>query len=155
MTARHARRAQIRKNKRWRIRVSIPVPRRCERRTLPIELIPHRSVTGVGFEPTPPKRLVPKTSALDHSAIQPFSMPKKDAPAGARTLDHRLIRPKRCQLRHKSSRMMQNDASGGFRTHDLGIMRPTRCQLRHRGCKPASSGNRTRATSLATRYHNH
>ena len=25
----------------WRIRVSIPVPRRCERRTLPIELIPH------------------------------------------------------------------------------------------------------------------
>ncbi len=27
--------------KRWRIRVSIPVPRRCERRTLPIELIPH------------------------------------------------------------------------------------------------------------------
>jgi hypothetical protein len=67
--------------KRWRIRVSIPVPRRCERRTLPIELIPHgmvlpghhlaAKVTGVGFEPTPPKRLVPKTSALDHSAIQP------------------------------------------------------------------------------------
>ena len=26
---------------------------------------------GVGFEPTPPKRLVPKTSALDRSAIQP------------------------------------------------------------------------------------
>ena len=67
---------QTRNSKRWRIRVSIPVPRRCERRTLPIELIPHRSVTGVGFEPTPPKRLVPKTSALDHSAIQPFSMPK-------------------------------------------------------------------------------
>ena len=68
---------QTRNSKRWRIRVSIPVPRRCERRTLPIELIPHRSVTGVGLEPTPPKRLVPKTSALDHSAIQPFSMPKK------------------------------------------------------------------------------
>ena len=63
---------QTRNSKRWRIRVSIPVPRRCERRTLPIELIPHRSVTGVGFEPTPPKRLVPKTSALDHSAIQPL-----------------------------------------------------------------------------------
>ena len=27
---------------------------------------------GVGFEPTPPKRLVPKTSALDRSAIQPL-----------------------------------------------------------------------------------
>ena len=28
-------------------------------------------MTGVGFEPTPPQRLVPKTSALNHSAIQP------------------------------------------------------------------------------------
>ena len=27
-------------------------------------------LTGVGFEPTPPERLVPKTSALDHSANQ-------------------------------------------------------------------------------------
>ena len=25
----------------WRTRVSIPVPRRCERRALPIELVPH------------------------------------------------------------------------------------------------------------------
>ncbi len=25
-------------------------------------------MSDVGFEPTPPKRLVPKTSALDHSA---------------------------------------------------------------------------------------
>ena len=25
----------------------------------------------VGFEPTPPQRLVPKTSALDHSATLP------------------------------------------------------------------------------------
>ncbi|VDM44270.1 unnamed protein product [Toxocara canis] len=28
-------------------------------------------LTRVGFEPTPPQRLVPKTSALDHSAISP------------------------------------------------------------------------------------
>ena len=28
-------------------------------------------MAGVGFEPTPPKRLVPKTSALDRSATQP------------------------------------------------------------------------------------
>ena len=27
----------------------------------------------MGFEPTPPKRLVPKTSALDRSAIQPVA----------------------------------------------------------------------------------
>ena len=31
-------------------------------------------MTGVGFEPTPPKRLVPKTSALDHSANQSFTV---------------------------------------------------------------------------------
>jgi hypothetical protein len=30
------------KQKRWRIRVSIPVPRACKARTLPIELIPPR-----------------------------------------------------------------------------------------------------------------
>ena len=69
------RRAGKKERSEWRIRVSIPVPRRCERRTLPIELIPHimtlAKLTGVGFEPTPPERLVPKTSALDHSAIQP------------------------------------------------------------------------------------
>ena len=28
-------------SKRWTMRVSIPLPRRCERRTLPIELIAH------------------------------------------------------------------------------------------------------------------
>ena len=31
-----------------------------------------RYVTGEGFEPSPPKRLVPETSALDRSAIQPI-----------------------------------------------------------------------------------
>ena len=32
-----------------------------------------KKVTDVGFEPTPPKRLVPKTSALDHSANQSYT----------------------------------------------------------------------------------
>ena len=34
-------------------------------------------MTGVGFEPTPPKRLVPKTSALDHSANQSRAVKEK------------------------------------------------------------------------------
>ena len=34
-------------------------------------------MTGVGFEPTPPKRLVPKTSALDHSANQSLVFGRK------------------------------------------------------------------------------
>ena len=32
-------------------------------------------VTEEGFEPSPPKRLVPETSALDRSAIQPMPLP--------------------------------------------------------------------------------
>ena len=32
-------------------------------------------VTEEGFEPSPPKRLVPETSALDRSAIQPMPVP--------------------------------------------------------------------------------
>ena len=31
-----------------------------------------KTLTAVGFEPTPPKSLVPKTSALDHSATLPL-----------------------------------------------------------------------------------
>ena len=57
------------------------MPRACKARTLPIELIPRTDakkvlVTEVGFEPTLPKKLVPKTSALDHSAIQPLPLYK-------------------------------------------------------------------------------
>ena len=33
-----------------------------------------RNLATVGFEPTPPKRLVPKTSALDHSATLPDTL---------------------------------------------------------------------------------
>ena len=44
---------QTRNSKRWRIRVSIPVPRRCERRTLPIELIPHLNEKGPRGNRTP------------------------------------------------------------------------------------------------------
>ena len=32
----------------WRYRVSIPVPRACKARALPIELIPHREFESIG-----------------------------------------------------------------------------------------------------------
>ena len=35
-------------------------------------LLVSKPVAAVGFEPTPPKRLVPKTSALDRSATLPM-----------------------------------------------------------------------------------
>ena len=65
---------QTRNSKRWRIRVSIPVPRRCERRTLPIELIPHaydsrtKMATPAGFEPARAKPNRFLIYRLNHSA---------------------------------------------------------------------------------------
>ena len=36
-------------------------------------------LTGVGFEPTPPKRRELESPALDHSAIQPWPRPRRTA----------------------------------------------------------------------------
>ena len=48
------------------------------------EKIKKRSkLTGVGFEPTPPKRRELESPALDHSAIQPW--PRRPRTAGQRT----------------------------------------------------------------------
>ena len=62
-------------------------------------------VTGVGFEPTPPKRLVPKTSALDHSAIQPFDMITKTNklhPPGIEPGTYCVLGSRHNQLDHSS-----------------------------------------------------
>ena len=72
-------------------------------------------MAAVGFEPTPPKRLVPKTGALDHSATLPLRKRYK-----CRIVIHWRI-------------LKIVFASNEVRTHDLRIMRPTRCLLRHRG----------------------
>ena len=39
----------------------------------------NESMVEVGFEPTPPKRLELESSALDHSAIQPWREKKPSA----------------------------------------------------------------------------
>ena len=41
-------RTLVTESKSWRMRVSIPLPRRCERRTLPIELIPQTRDLTIG-----------------------------------------------------------------------------------------------------------
>ena len=46
---------------------------------------------GVGFEPTPPKRPVPETGALDRSAIQPGSHPDNSSVHSA-ALDSRFAK---------------------------------------------------------------
>ena len=49
---------------------------------------------GVGFEPTPPKRLVPKTSALDRSAIQPMGAARLASHAERERVREQKIRQK-------------------------------------------------------------
>ncbi len=54
----------------WRIRVSIPVPRRCERRALPIEPIPpHQSCLSYPQRDSNPQSSAPETDAL---SIRPW-----------------------------------------------------------------------------------
>ena len=67
-------------------------------------------LAAVGFEPTPPKRLVPKTSALDHSATQPDHCEKENASAWDRTRDLSVNSRALCQLSH-----------GGFYMHPAGF----------------------------------
>ena len=42
--------------------------------TIKLLVMQKENLAAVGFEPTPPKRLVPKTSALDHSATLPDAL---------------------------------------------------------------------------------
>ena len=54
-------------------------------------------MTGVGFEPTPPKRRELESPALDHSAIQPWPRPRRTAAGqlarNSRTAPSRGTRP--------------------------------------------------------------
>ena len=64
---------------------------------------------GVGFEPTPPKRLVPKTSALDRSAIQP------------KTRFHRSRYTENRNIKTKRKKKKKLNASIGTRTRILSL----------------------------------
>ncbi|KAH3859329.1 hypothetical protein DPMN_102047 [Dreissena polymorpha] len=50
-------------------------------------------MAAVGFEPTPPKRLVPKTSALDRSATLPYI----NLVTGSKLLDNVISYTASCQ----------------------------------------------------------
>ena len=72
----------IKKKSKWSIRVSIPVPRACKARTLPIELMPLRLP---GIEPG--------SSAWEAPMITITLQALESTPGGDRTRDPRLIRP--------------------------------------------------------------
>ena len=63
------------------------------------------NLAALGFEPTPPKRLVPKTSALEHSATLPDMLdigPKHCKSRGAQFLfisTDRLEKPGCCRYK--------------------------------------------------------
>ena len=74
------------RNKRWSIGVSIPVPRACKARTLPIELMPQKVAMRLpGIEPG--------SSAWEAPMITITLQAPFATPGGDRTRDPRLIRP--------------------------------------------------------------
>ena len=73
----------------------------------------------VGFEPTPLRKLVPKTSALDHSATIPICY----------SLNLNIT-----MFWYIIFLKFKKNAPGEARTHELMIMRLMRCLLRYRGC---------------------
>ena len=137
----------------WRIRVSIPVPRACKARTLPIELIPHGRWTKRGRARPPP------------GTPGAYRAPKSD-PGRTRTCN-RLIRSQaRYPLRHRAIGGMDKTGSSGIRTHasrwrlelessalDRSAMKPWEC------CKMATpvgfEPTRAEPTHLAGERLNH
>ena len=103
-------------------------------------------MTGTGFEPVPPKRLVPETSALDRSATQPLlgrtpqwchrkfffvfqkNKNKKSSITGNRT-------PGICVTGRDVTNYTMTDgqASSEDRTRDLALTKRMLCQLSYRG----------------------
>ena len=81
------------KRQTWRIRVSIPVPPRCKRGTLPIELIPH------DYE------------GIETQADQPTVGTTKSNPGRTRTCNLKIRSLTRYPLRHRAH------GSCGIRTH--------------------------------------
>lgn len=90
------------------------------------------TLIGVGFEPTPPKRLVPKTSALDRSAIQPMH-PHKDT-----------------QQKKDPAAAAKGTSPTGTRTRVVWVKTTYPDQLDYWGDAPA--GNQTRVSSVAGTY---
>ena len=125
-----------------------------------------KEVTEEGFEPSPPKRLVPETSALDRSAIQPKAMrrhvrrsrrPHKNENAASKkelteegfepsppkrlvpetsALDRSAIQPKALLRRRRPPRFV-------CRTHTK-----SKCKMRRPGIKPGSRPWQGRILSL-------
>ncbi|KAK6758500.1 hypothetical protein RB195_015990 [Necator americanus] len=73
-----------------------------------------KQLTRVGFEPTPPKGLVPKTSALDRSAISPYILVEGSSSNG---IPRFSTVPHACQNSHEAPGLTKTVDESGIRTH--------------------------------------
>ena len=97
--------------KQWSIGVSIPVPRACKARTLPIELMPQKLVVRLpGIEPG--------SSAWEAPMITITLQAPLEAADG---VAHRPKKPPRAE------RKKGNVIPDGTRTHNLRLRKPTPC----------------------------
>ncbi len=101
-------------------------------------------LAAVGFEPTPPERLEPKSSALDHSATLPcfffllFHPPEIEATLAAEIFhkNHRVAAKESSLLGYGSHKSLPRrcSGSGGIRTHapeETGALIPAPRPLGH------------------------
>ena len=101
---------------------------------------------GVGFEPTPPKRLVPKTSALDRSAIQP----KIQGHRVWHTENGKVFGNARWKIKNRKPFATKNSPTG-IRTRVVWVKTTYPDQLDYWGWA-APAGNQTRVSSVAGTY---
>ncbi|KAK6758505.1 hypothetical protein RB195_015994 [Necator americanus] len=73
-----------------------------------------KTVDESGFEPTPPKGLVPKTSALDRSAISPYILVEGSSSNGITRFS---TVPHACQNSHEAPGLTKTVDESGIRTH--------------------------------------
>ena len=95
----------------------------------------------MGFEPTPPKRLVPKTSALDRSAIQP----------GVHRRKLKSFSGLEFFLFSQTTKNKNENSPTGIRTRVVWVKTTYPDQLDYWGCD-APAGNQTRVSSVAGTY---
>ena len=100
-------------------------------------------VTEEGFEPSPPKRLVPETSALDRSAIQP--MPKQTDPTWPEMTGNDRNGPKMAENGHFRGHLwpFQRGSFGGQIGRKRGgsaTKKNSPCVIPRPGLEPGSHG---------------
>jgi hypothetical protein len=87
-----------------------------------MNLMAQNKLIAVGFEPTPPERLVPKTSALDHSATLPHDIEVTFSSTNLTGLEISCNRPRDLRKVHAKVSEVQTVANDESLKDELGYL---------------------------------